>query len=267
MLMHEKKRWDELTARVQQLERELKAKRESSRSALEAEERRHKSEAATWQFCLAERDRMIAQLKAKLEREETMREVRVAQLLAERQVMWFKEHTQPVSSESEMQACVAEAGSESEAILRRNPELSAALRGEAALLVYLDGHNILNGLGRYKRRRGTAMTHTDLRAQVEKDVGRLFKALYKTYVHLIWDGDELSTREASENMSVHYSGGEGEHRADRYILELLKNSTTPDSVPVLLVTDDKKFAGAAQTFGAKSCSLHDFEAFLNVSAY
>ena len=148
-------------------------------------------------------------------------------------------------------------------IERRNPALTAALRGEAPLLLFLDGHNILNGLSRYKQHRGSAVTHEDARRRLEKDLASLLRGLPLVHAHLVWDGATRSDFTISENATGHYSGGEGEHRADRAILEQLAYfRQTAGALPRVLVTDDNDFAGEAIRLGAAICRLHDFEAFM-----
>ena len=155
---------------------------------------------------------------------------------------------------------------ENSPIERRNQALTAALRGEAPLLLFCDGHNILNGLGRYKQRRGTALTHEDARSRLERDLVILLRSLPLVHAHLVWDGPQTTSHAPADNLTVHYSGGTGEHRADRFILDLLAfYKTEAESIPKTLVTDDQGFAGEARRLGAAVCPLHDFEAFLNVS--
>lgn len=155
-----------------------------------------------------------------------------------------------------------------QAIERRNPQLTKALRGEAPALIFLDGHNILNGLGRYKQRRGEARTHESARLNVEKEIARFFLNLPLVYVHLVWDGEARSDKTLSPNAIVHYSGGTGEHKADRYILDQLDFfRKEPAPLPMVVVTDDNGFAGEAIKRTAAVCKLHDFEAFLNASSH
>lgn len=146
---------------------------------------------------------------------------------------------------------------------RRNPELRDALRGQSPMMLFLDGHNILNGLGRYRQRLGSAKSHEKMRERVQKDVVNLILHLPMCMAHLVWDGPTMQTSSLSENVQCHYSGGEGEHRADRYILDQLKfYREVQMDIPVILVTDDNGFAGEARRLGAKVCRLQDFEAFI-----
>lgn len=149
------------------------------------------------------------------------------------------------------------------AIEQRNPLLAAALQGRQPLLLFLDAHNILNGLSRYKQRRGSAVTHEDARKALERDIVRLLNNLPLLHAHLVWDGGTRSDISRSQNVTVHYSGGEGDHRADRYILDQLSffREASPD-LPRLLVSDDSDFCAEARRLGTTTCRLHDFDAFL-----
>jgi hypothetical protein len=147
----------------------------------------------------------------------------------------------------------------------RNPELRDALRGRGAMMLFLDGHNILNGLGRYRQRRGKANTHEKMRERVQKDVIALLHHLPLSVAHLVWDGPKMETFTLSDNVNGHYSGGEGEHKADHYILDQIKYYREKQvDIPCVLVTDDNDFGGSARRLGAKVCRLHDFEAFMNI---
>ncbi|MEG1788179.1 MAG: hypothetical protein RR268_03030 [Kiritimatiellia bacterium] len=162
---------------------------------------------------------------------------------------------------------LSDSSSESQAIAHRNPALAKALSGKTEAMLFFDGHNILNGLGRYKQRRGTALTHEDARKRLERDARVLMSMLPKTFVHLVWDGPEMSEYTIADNVMGHYSGGEGEHRADRCILDQVRfNHTQSPDLPLIVVTDDNGFAGEAIKLGAAVCRLHDFEAFLNGSS-
>lgn len=154
--------------------------------------------------------------------------------------------------------------SETAAIQRRNPVLSAAMLGQGEMLLFLDGHNILNGISRYRQPRGRPQSHEASRTHLEKDIRNLFAHLPLVSVHLVWDGVAQTNHNLSDNVLVHYSGGTGEHRADRYIIAQMDYHKTVCDLPIVLVTDDNGFAGDARKRGAEVCKLHDFEAFLNV---
>lgn len=153
---------------------------------------------------------------------------------------------------------------ESDAIRRRNPVLAAALAGQGAMILFLDGHNMLNGLSRYRQRRsGKPQTHEDARSRLERDMNRQFEHLPLVSVNLVWDGAEQTSHNEGVVL-VHYSGGSGEHRADRYIVNQIDYVKSLADTPIVLVTDDNGFAGEAAKRGVQICKLHDFEAFLDV---
>ncbi len=166
-------------------------------------------------------------------------------------------------SAKEADLAMAALESECAAAERRNPDLVKALCGTAPAMLFLDGHNILNGIGRYRLRRGVARSHEEARAGVEHDIAQLLRHLPQTFAHVVWDGINLSQHDVADNVMVHYSGGEGEHRADRYILDQLRYYRDTFPYPRILITDDNGFAGEALKLGASVCRLHDFEAFLN----
>lgn len=152
---------------------------------------------------------------------------------------------------------------ETRAIEQRNAELCSALRGQSPLMLFLDGHNVLNGLGRYRQRRGQPRSHGRNRHLLERDLCLLLRNLPNVFAHLVWDGATMSDSSLSDNVECHYSGGgNAEHRADDYILGQLKYYRDEVDMPLVLVTDDNDFAGAATRLGVKICKLHDFEAFL-----
>ena len=153
---------------------------------------------------------------------------------------------------------------ESEAIRRRNPVLADAIAGKGAMMLFLDGHNMLNGINRFRQRRGRPQTHEEARTRLEKEVARLFSHLPLVAVNLVWDGCAKTNHNLSENVLVHFSGGTGEHRADHYIINQIDYYKDQTDLPMVLVTDDNGFAGDARKRGVQVCRLHDFEAFLDV---
>ncbi len=196
--------------------------------------------------------------KLKLISEKEARDLR--QRFRQRISVW---HLEGDEQAREKDAALDALVSESLAAERRNPLLAKALCGAAPLLLFLDGHNILNGLNRYRQRRGTALSHEEARKRVEHDVRQLLMNLPLIVAHLVWDGLEMSDYNVSDNVKAHYSGGEGEHRADNYILDQLRYYREHEQLPMVVVTDDNGFAGEAARLGAAVCRLHDFEAFIN----
>ena len=155
-------------------------------------------------------------------------------------------------------------GRDDDPAARRNPALAAGLRGEAPLFLYLDGHNIINCLpSRYGVARGHAQTHAQIRERLEQDLRALLADLPLVQATLMWDGSETAFRNLGDNLVALFSGGEGEHRADRAILKRLEYDRSRGAGPFVVVTDDNGFAREAERLGAKRCRLQDFAAFLN----
>lgn len=146
-------------------------------------------------------------------------------------------------------------------IARRNPHLAAALRGEARAHLFFDGHNILNGIGRYRAPRGVPNPHELARRRLEDDLATLLADLPLVTGMLVWDGGVSGDYTKTDNLSIRYSGGTGEHRADNFILAEL-DYFRRDAVPMIVVTNDNDFRGKAAKTGAHACSIPDFDAFL-----
>ena len=158
---------------------------------------------------------------------------------------------------------------EASAIAQRNRALARGLRGAAPLLLFLDGHNILNGLSRYRVARGDARDHETSRKLLEADIAALVRDLPLVSARLVWDGATRSDHTLAANLHVHYSGGEGEHRADRYLLDLIgwAKKSRADATPCVLVSNDNDFQAEAKRLGAIACRLDDFTAFLNAALH
>lgn len=145
-----------------------------------------------------------------------------------------------------------------EPFARRNPVLAAALRGEAELHLYLDGHNLLNCMARYQGpNEGRHDNHEAAREMLERDVEVLAAHLPRLYVVLVWDGEERTDHNLGRNAIVHYSGGRGEHRADNYILNEMGYHARKS--PLALISNDRDFRSQAAEFGAECCYTNAFE--------
>ena len=148
------------------------------------------------------------------------------------------------------------------AIARRNPALAAALRGSARAYLFFDGHNILNGIGRYRVPRGVPSNHELARKRLEDDLATLLAGLPLVVGMLVWDGEVSGDYAKTDNLSVRFSGGTGDHRADNYILREL-DFFRRDGVPMVVITNDNDFRGKAAKAGAATCPIPDFDAFLS----
>lgn len=176
--------------------------------------------------------------------------------LARRQALWGIEAPDKDASPE------AAPSDTSTTIARRNPALAAALRGTARAYLFFDGHNILNGIGRYRVPRGVPGNHELARKRLEDDLATLLADLPLVVGMLVWDGEVSGDYTKTDNLSIRFSGGTGEHRADNFILHEL-DYFRRDGIPMVVVTNDNDFRGKAAKTGAVACSIPDFDAFLS----
>jgi predicted RNA-binding protein with PIN domain len=121
-----------------------------------------------------------------------------------------------------------------------------------ALTLIVDGHNVLYAL----RHRFTAQLvdgHPGTAAR-EALVQRLLSQDWTPdqEVLLYFDGAEATVEARSPQLTVIYSGGQGEQRADRAILARLNEALgSGRDVPVYVVTLDRDLARRARKRGAR----------------
>lgn len=142
--------------------------------------------------------------------------------------------------------------------------LSRALCGETPAILLLDGHNVLYGLpSRYNPPRGASLIESKKREMLVRDVVRLVSATPTLRTQIVFDGPTYTDEKAAPNVTVTYSGGEGEHRADNVLLDNIRFHTLESSeIPILLVTNDNDFRAKARRLGAQCLSVPDFGAFI-----
>jgi len=142
--------------------------------------------------------------------------------------------------------------------------LGCALAGRAPAIVILDGHNVIFGLpARYMPSRGKSVPDAQKRQNLIDDLVRITKPNPAMRAILLFDGHTRSDANPSPNVSVTYSGGEGEHRADKVIIDKIRFLKTayPDST-VLLVSNDNELCKDARRLGAQNLSVLDFGSYL-----
>ncbi|MEI7901452.1 MAG: hypothetical protein WCK89_14475 [bacterium] len=143
-------------------------------------------------------------------------------------------------------------------------QLGRALAGQTPAILFIDGHNVLFGLpARYMPARGTALPDADKRKKLADDIVRITAPNPAIRAWIVFDGPTRSDAQASPNVRVIYSGGEGEHRADGVILDNLRffKSSSPDT-PVFLASNDNDLCTAARRLGALDIAVLDLGAFL-----
>ncbi|MBQ9430331.1 MAG: hypothetical protein IJU44_02145 [Kiritimatiellae bacterium] len=141
--------------------------------------------------------------------------------------------------------------------------LSDSLVKNLPLGLLLDGHNVFFGMdSRYNPPRGVSRSDEEKRALLVKDVVDLLAPSPAVRGLVVFDGARPSDRECSVNVREIYSGGQGEHRADRVLLECIDNMRAADpGLNLLLVSDDGKLCGAARRKGAKTLTVEELRGF------
>jgi hypothetical protein len=142
--------------------------------------------------------------------------------------------------------------------------LRAVLLGRLPGILLLDGHNVLFGLqSRYRRPQDHVYPGRQAREWLVGDLVRLAADRPTCRVRLVFDGPERSDASASANVTAIYSGGEGEHRADKVLIEELRFfRQAAEATAVLLVTNDNALAGEAARLGAHALPPTDLIPFL-----
>ncbi len=143
-------------------------------------------------------------------------------------------------------------------------QLGRALAGQIPAILLIDGHNVLFGLPtRYMPVRGTSLPDAEKRKKLTDDIVRVTAPNPSVRAWIVFDGPTRNDTQASPNVRVTYSGGEGEHRADGVILDNLRffKSSSPDT-PVILASNDNGLCTAARRLGALDIAVLDLGAFL-----
>lgn len=141
--------------------------------------------------------------------------------------------------------------------------LGRALAGQQPLMLLVDGHNALFGLPtRYNPQRGSAASEGDKRNKLVKDIIRVTAPNPAVRVWVVFDGPQRTDTQASPNVRVTYSGGEGEHRADAVLLDNIKFFRAADpNMAVLLVSNDSDLCKEAARQGAQIVPVMDLGTF------
>jgi hypothetical protein len=141
--------------------------------------------------------------------------------------------------------------------------LGRALAGQKPLMLLVDGHNALFGLPtRYNPQRGSAASEGEKRNKLVADIVRVTAPNPAVRVWVVFDGPQRTDTQASANVRVTYSGGEGEHRADAVLLDNIKFFRAADpTMAVLLVSNDSDLCKDAARQGAQIVPVMDLGTF------
>lgn len=104
---------------------------------------------------------------------------------------------------------------------------------EAALII--DGHNVLNK----DYYQSLNLSHEEIRMMLARALSKLFDFLPRLRIYLYFDSYSESTNNfGDERLIIKYSGGIGEHRADREIKKEYGHLLLAEEKFIFLVTDD-----------------------------
>jgi hypothetical protein len=131
--------------------------------------------------------------------------------------------------------------------------------GTEKITYLLDGHNILYALRQaFIEQLVDGHPGTAAREELAERLRRAF-ARPGPAVFLYYDGGEAHAESRSAQLQVIYSGGDGEHRADRAILGHLRQLAESAPVaPVVVVTRDIALARRARKRGASIMAPEEF---------
>ena len=125
-----------------------------------------------------------------------------------------------------------------------------SLRDDARILFLIDGHNFVNTRPDYVERI-PKMSHEDLRKHFQRELRALADACPQCEIHLVWDGSAISDQNFGPRFKISYSGGQGEHRADRRITRYLSYlEQRPSGEKVFVVTADIELRNDSARHGA-----------------
>ena len=125
--------------------------------------------------------------------------------------------------------------------------------GTGNAIVVIDGWNVVLNSG-FK---GEGDAH--LGKQRLMDAARAFAQAHPgTFVWLVFDGDDENA-ECGGSFRVSYTGGTGEHRADRLVVDYVRMMRlTGRTARLKVITNDKDFGKKVRDLGADVASVKEF---------
>lgn len=130
--------------------------------------------------------------------------------------------------------------------------LHAYLSNGVDCTLVIDGHNVLFRLhDLLQNGEKTSAPGIRERTRLEQMIVALGRRYPSLSIHLWFDSTSLTDRTASENVRIHFSGGQGRDRADDRISAYVRyrHETAPEQ-PRAVVTADRALAGRVQEAGA-----------------
>ena len=150
---------------------------------------------------------------------------------------------------------------------RRTPRMwiseltSSPLREEEKLVFLVDGHNVLNTITTYVSARERGASHEAIRKALLRDIAAIQSKLGNCEIRVHFDGPTPSEGVAFGNpdLKVIYSGGTGDHRADRIIINYLSfYSLQTDAAKVITVSEDQDLRAEAALTGSRLLYPREF---------
>ncbi len=148
----------------------------------------------------------------------------------------------------------------------RNPlwHLQQGLADNEAMMLLLDGYNVILtlpdifGVLDPDKSPGEAV-----RSMLTDQLQRIGSHSPACEISVYFDGPVAGARTISPRVKVIFSGGTGDHRADRAIIDDLEHLCRERSaVPRILVTSDRELGASAVELGAQVVRVNEFAEFL-----
>jgi len=142
--------------------------------------------------------------------------------------------------------------------------LLAARDGEAlgrgGTMLIVDGWNAILGSVKVKLHQQDGTSGREgLRAQLKAIVRRWLENRPGTRAWIVFDGSRADGR-ADGRIRITYTGGTGEHRADRLVCDYLRmRRFAGDKWRVIVATNDKAFRAEAERLGAETAGVEELE--------
>jgi len=144
-------------------------------------------------------------------------------------------------------------------------QLKNAVAENEPLVLILDGYNVVHLLpGLFDDSYQDGKPGTATRRRLVDMVVSIFSTAPKCRAEVFFDAPAFSRAKHGENVFEVYSGGgEGEHRADRAIMEQVEYcSRKMSAMPRFLVTDDRELRAQARELGTRIVRVPQFGVFL-----
>lgn len=141
--------------------------------------------------------------------------------------------------------------------------LRRAMAGKTPAILLIDAHNSLFALqGRYRLPGEHTWPTAQAREWFVSDVALALRESPNVRAYIVFDGPRYSQATKSGNVTVIYSGGEGEHRADGVLVDLAHFLDDSGSSGILIVTNDGELAGLASRHNAGNLAPTDLLPYL-----